>query len=67
MFIAKKSLVWFKASGFNNTIDTGPSLGLLLDILLLSSVMEILQYWICWSRLFICFQQFIDEVNVGVG
>ena len=33
-----ESLVWFKASGFCYTINTGSSLGLLSDILLLPCV-----------------------------
>ena len=57
----KESLVWFKASGFCYTIDTGPSLGLLLDILLLSCIVENLQDWYLHVL-----QQTIDEVDVGV-
>ncbi|KAL6092449.1 hypothetical protein STEG23_022795, partial [Scotinomys teguina] len=43
----KESWVWFEASGFCCTMDAGPSLGLLLDILLLPCVVGILQLWIC--------------------
>lgn len=52
VFICKSSLplslVWLKASGFFYTTTTinGVSLGLLLDVLLLSHVMEILLLWI---------------------
>jgi hypothetical protein len=42
-----ESMVWFVASGFCYTINTGSSPGLLLDILLPPCVMEILQLWIC--------------------
>lgn len=41
------SLVWFEASSFCYTTNTGFSLGLLSNILLLSCVMEILWVWIC--------------------
>ena len=44
--LANESLVWFKFSGFRDTINTGCSPGLLLDILLLPCVMEILQLWV---------------------
>ena len=47
IFTWKCSLVRLKVSGFCYTTNTGLSLGLLLDILLLSCVMEILQFWIC--------------------
>ena len=49
-------MVWFKTSGFCYTINTGPSLGLLLNILLLPGFMEILQ-----------FQKIVDGMDVGVG
>lgn len=49
VLIAKKSLVWFKALGFCYIIDTGPSLGLFLDILLRPYIVEILQLWVCRS------------------
>lgn len=39
-----ETFVWFKVSGFCYTIDNELSLGLLLDILLLSCVMEILMF-----------------------
>jgi hypothetical protein len=42
----RDSLQWFEASGFCSTVNTGSSLGLLLDILLFPCVMEILQLWI---------------------
>jgi hypothetical protein len=45
--LCNESLVCFKASGFCYTISTGPSLGLLLDMLLFPCVMEILKLWIC--------------------
>lgn len=35
VFVSKKPLVWFEASGFSCTIDAGPSLGLRLGSLLL--------------------------------
>lgn len=58
-------LVWFNASVFCYTIDTGSSLGLLLDSLLLPCVMEI-----CSCRSVgpapSYIQQFTDEVDVGV-
>lgn len=41
-------LVWYEASGFRYTTDTGSSLGFFLDILL-SCVTEIPQLWICRS------------------
>lgn len=47
-----ESLVWFKASGFYYTIDTGSSLGFFSGILMLSCVMVILQFWICKSGYF---------------
>ena len=40
------SLVWFEASGFCYTVNTGSSLGPLLDSLFFLCVMEILQLWI---------------------
>jgi hypothetical protein len=43
----RDSFTWFEAWGFCYTINTGSSLGLLLDILLLLCIMEILQLWIC--------------------
>jgi hypothetical protein len=42
-----QALVWFKASGFCYTINTGSSQGLLSDFLLLPCVMETLQLWFC--------------------
>lgn len=47
------SLVWFKASGFYYTINTGSSLGLLQALLLLPCVMWILQLSICRTGPFI--------------
>ena len=41
-----ESLVWSEASGFCCTSNTGSSLGLLSDVLLLCSVMEIMKPWI---------------------
>jgi hypothetical protein len=40
-----ESLVWFEASGF--CYNTGSSLGLLSDAVLLPCVMELLQLWVC--------------------
>lgn len=40
-----ESLVKFKSSGFWYTINTEPSLALLLDTLFLSFVMETMQLW----------------------
>jgi hypothetical protein len=71
-----ESLVWFKASGFCYTINTGSSLGLLCDILLLPCVMEILQlgsvgqaplcaptvYW--WGR---CWSGQAQTLDLGLG
>ena len=48
-----ESLVWYEVSGFCDTISTGSSQGLLLDILLLFCVMEILQFWICRTLVFV--------------
>lgn len=48
-----ETLDWSKASGFCHTVNIGCSLGLLLAILLLLSVMEILQHWIRRTRPFI--------------
>lgn len=49
-----ESRIWFKASSFCYTIDTGPSLDFLLDILLLSCMVEILMFWVCRSGPFTC-------------
>lgn len=54
IFSCKYSLVQFEASGFCYTIDTGPSLGLLLDFLLLLCVVEILLVWVCRTCFFPC-------------
>ena len=43
-----------EASGFCYTIENRPSLGLLLDILLLPCVMRILKLWIYRTSTFIC-------------
>jgi hypothetical protein len=59
-------LVWFEASGFCYTINTGSSWGLLSNILLMSCVKEMLWFWICRTRPH-ARQQFIDEVDVGVS
>ena len=49
------SLVWLEASGFCYTVNTGSSLGLLLDILLLPSIsMETLQLYLCRTGPFMC-------------
>lgn len=40
-------MAWLDVSGFCYTTDDGLSLGLLLDILILSCVVEILLVWIC--------------------
>ena len=50
----KESLVWFKVSVFCYTIDTGLTLELFLDILLLSCAMEILRLWVCRPDPFAC-------------
>jgi len=42
-----ESLVWFKASGFCYTINTGSSLRLLLESCCCPVVMEVLPFWIC--------------------
>lgn len=42
-------LAWFMASDFWYTINTVPPQRLLLDILLLSRVMKILQLWFPWT------------------
>jgi len=60
-----KSLVWFKASGFCYTINTGSSLGPLSHILFLPCIIEILQFWSAGT--FHALQQLIDRVDVGVG
>ena len=62
-----ESLVWFEASGFCYTINTGSSLGLLLDTLLSPCVMEILQLWFSARVALHKLQQFIDGLDVGVG
>ena len=49
-----ESLVWFKASGFYDTINIGSSLELLFDILLVPFVTKILQLWICKTSPFTC-------------
>ena len=54
------SLIWFKASGFCYTINTGSSPG--LTGLSLPCVMEILQDWSLRALL-----QIIDGVDVEVG
>lgn len=48
-------------------VSTGSSVGLLLDMLLLPSVMETLQLWIHRTGPFHMFQQFIDGADIGVG
>ena len=65
MFIAEP-LVWFEASDFCYTIDTGSSLGLILDILLLSCCCRDhtaldLQDWFLHIS-----QQIFDGMDVGV-
>ena len=64
-----ESLVWFEASGFCYTINTGSSLGLLSDILLLPCVMEILQLWICRTSPFMHHMLYhcISGGDVGIG
>lgn len=47
----KESLVWFEGSGYCYSINAGPSLGLFLHILLLSSVVEMLQFGVCRNGL----------------
>lgn len=49
-----EALVWFEASGCCCTIDNGFLLGLLLDILFLSCIMEILQFHIRRLVAFTC-------------
>ena len=65
MFIALSH--WSGSSGFCYTINTGSSLGLLSDILLLPCVMEILQLWICRAVPLHTLQQLTNGVDVGVG
>lgn len=48
----KESLILFRASGFYYTFDVEPSLGLLLNVLLLSIVQDILQFWVCRTSCF---------------
>lgn len=47
-------MVWFEAYAFCHTISTGPSLRLLLVILLLSKVMEIPWLWFCRTSFIMC-------------
>ena len=47
-------MVWFQASGFCYTINTGSSPELFLDILPLPCVMELLQLWFCRTLPFKC-------------
>jgi hypothetical protein len=61
------SLVWFKGSGFCYTINTGSSLGLLLDILLLPRAMEILQLYSQDLPLHVPSSSYMDGVDVGGG
>lgn len=48
---------WFKATGFYYTMNAGPSLGLILVMLLLPCVMEILQLWDYRTGPFMCFSR----------
>ena len=65
------SLVWLEASGFYYTINAGPSLKLLLDILLLPFVVQTLQFWVCRTSPFTCSSRsqvgWDDRVDAGVS
>lgn len=50
----KDSLASFEPSSCCYTINTGPSIGLLLDILLLLCVLEVLQLLVCRTGPFTC-------------
>ena len=63
----RESLVWFEALGFCYTTDSGPSLELLLVILLLPCVVEILQLWVVQDRPLHLLQQITDGVDIGMG
>lgn len=67
LFTCRCSLqrVWFEASGFHHTISTGPSLSLLLDILLLSKVTEILWLWFCRTSSFMSSNRSQMEQKLG--
>lgn len=65
MFIVMSSLVCFTASGFWYTINTAPSLKL-LDIPLLSGVMESLKPWFSKTRPFILWKV-LDGVDDGMS
>lgn len=62
-------MVWFKVPGLCCTINTGPSMGLFLDIPLLACVVEILQPWVHRTDIptLPVLQQITDEVDVGEG
>lgn len=45
-----ESFIWFEASGICYTMDIGPSMGVLLDTMLLPYIMETLQLQTCRSR-----------------
>lgn len=60
-----KWLVWFRASGFCYTINTGASSRLLSDILLYLKIKEILWLWFHRTSSFHHLQQLIDRVDVG--
>ena len=60
-----ESLVWFEASDFCYTGNTGSSLRRLSDVLLLPRVMEFLWFWICRTKSFNPFCEFINRVDTG--
>ena len=64
--LCSESLVWFEASGFCYTINTGTSLRLLSDISLFPYVMKIMHFWICRTCPFILYK-FINGVGVGMN
>lgn len=51
--LCKESLIWFEAFGFHYPINARPSLGRLLNILLLFCIVEILQLWVFRTGLFL--------------
>ena len=65
MSICNKSFVWFEASDFCYTGNTGSSLRRLSDVLLLPRVMEFLWFWICRTKSFNPFCEFINRVDTG--
>ena len=60
-----ESLIWFEASGFCSVINTGSSARLLLNILLLTTYVEILQLWTCRTGPFTCSSSsYIHEIGM---